>query len=97
MANSTLCANKLNITNISNVNYYGDCNNYFCCVSFPNSCFNGCYVCFYNTNKITTLKKVYINNNVVNVNGSNLNTANVAISPVYLPSGGYCFKFFYSI
>ena len=97
MANSTLCANKLDITNISNVYYYGNCDKYFCCVSFPNSCFSGCYVYFHNTNKITTLKKVHINNNVVNVARSNLATVRVTNSPVYLPSGGYCFKFFYSI
>jgi hypothetical protein len=98
MATSTLCVNKLNTTNISNATFYGIAGCCFCCVNFPNSntCIN--YVCFCNTNKITTLCKVCVHNgtwpNVINILSSNLKTAEITNTPVY--TGNY-FKFYYSV
>lgn len=105
MANSTLCANNLNTTNICNVTCYGGCNkdNYFCCVNFPNSstCIN--YICFYNTNKITTLKNVYVCNDswpsVVKIckYNSNLKTVTVLDTPLYVSGGIFLFRLYYSV
>jgi hypothetical protein len=102
MAAATLCVNNLDITNISNTTCYGSSNNYFCCVNFPNSCTCVNYICFYNTDKITTLKNVYICNssypsfiNICKYN-SNFKTVKVTNTPVYLPNSGSYFKFYFS-
>ena len=100
MANSTLCVNCLNITNICNATCYG-CSSascYFCCVNFPNSCTSINCICFCNTNKITTLCKVCVCNrswpNVINVTSSNLKTVMVTNTPVFVNN---CFRFYYSV
>lgn len=97
---TTLCVNKLNITNICNATCYGSSSPscYFCCVSFPSSCTCINCICFCNTNKITTLCKVCVCNrtypNIINIVSSNLKTAEITDTPVY---AGYCFRFYYSI
>ena len=100
MANSTLCVNCLNITNICNATCYG-CSSascYFCCVNFPNSCTSINCICFCNTNKITTLCKVCVCNrswpHVINVTSSNLKTVMVTNTPVFVNN---CFRFYYSV